>query len=183
MDLTKLSKQELLLKCEGLGITKCKTKNKSELIELIHTNTPTKPIDTNSDLININYIDLCCGIGGFRIGIQYFQAQNKNYRFNCVLSSDIKDDAIKTYNINFNENNSKLSIYDIDNIPKFDLLCAGFPCQPFSSAGHKKGFEDERGSIIFNIINICKMHKPTYVLLENVSNLHPRTFKTAQNSQ
>jgi DNA (cytosine-5)-methyltransferase 1 len=171
MDLTKLSKQELLLKCEGLGITKCKTKNKSELIELIHTNTPTKPIDTNSDLININYIDLCCGIGGFRIGIQYFQAQNKNYRFNCVLSSDIKDDAIKTYNINFNENNSKLSIYDIDNIPKFDLLCAGFPCQPFSSAGHKKGFEDERGSIIFNIINICKMHKPTYVLLENVSNL------------
>jgi len=121
--------------------------------------------------ININYVDLCCGIGGFRIGINYFQTKNKKYKFNCVLSSEIKDDAIKTYNINFNEINEKLSIYDIKNIEQFDLLCAGFPCQSFSSAGNKKGFNDERGNIIFEIINICKKYKPQYVLLENVSNL------------
>ena len=53
----------------------------------------------------------------------------------------------------------------------FDLLCAGFPCQPFSSAGQKKGFEDHRGGMIFKILDICKFHKPRYILLENVHNL------------
>jgi DNA (cytosine-5)-methyltransferase 1 len=122
------------------------------------------------DKINIDYIDLCCGIGGFRIAINNFQKKS-NYNFNCVMSADIKDDALKTYNINFKENNEKINIFDIDKIPPFNLLCAGFPCQPFSSAGQKKGFEDTRGGIIFKIIDICKKYTPKYVILENVSNL------------
>jgi DNA (cytosine-5)-methyltransferase 1 len=119
----------------------------------------------------INYIDLCCGIGGFRVALESFQKKNTNIRFNCVLSADIKDDAIKTYNLNFNENNKKTNILSIEDINSFDLLCAGFPCQPFSSAGNKKGFSDDRGGIIFKIIDICKKYKPKIVILENVSNL------------
>jgi DNA (cytosine-5)-methyltransferase 1 len=125
----------------------------------------------------INYIDLCSGIGGFRVALERFQeAQNnnndKNIKFQCVLSADIKDDAIRTYNLNFNESNKKHNIFDITEIDDdFDLLCAGFPCQPFSSAGQKKGFDDDRGGIIFKIIDICKKHTPKFVILENVSNL------------
>ncbi len=120
----------------------------------------------------INYIDLCCGIGGFRIALERFQDKNTNFKFNCVLSADIKDDALRTYNLNFNEDNKKTNILDINEISSgFDLLCAGFPCQPFSSAGHKKGFDDDRGGIIFKIIDICKKYKPKFVILENVSNL------------
>lgn len=116
----------------------------------------------------INYVDLCCGIGGFRLALENF---DNNIKFNCVLSADIKDDAIKTYNLNFNENIEKLNIFDIDKIDKFELLCCGFPCQSFSSAGNKKGFNDNRGLIIFKIIDICKIYKPINIILENVSNL------------
>lgn len=136
----------------------------------------------------INYIDLCSGIGGFRVALERFQEahnnknksgksgksgkSSKSIKFQCVLSADIKDDAIRTYNLNFNESNKKHNIFDITEIDDdFDLLCAGFPCQPFSSAGQKKGFGDDRGGIIFKIIDICKKHKPKFVILENVSNL------------
>jgi len=148
MDLTKLTKLELLAKCEELGFTKCKSKNKSELIQIINDNTlksKKKQInfiiedeedenETNNDNDNdndndnkndnvfvpnlteieqintIRYIDLCCGIGGFRLALNNFQKQHPNYRFDCVLSADIKDDAIKTYNLNFNENIKKTNI-------------------------------------------------------------------------
>ena len=118
----------------------------------------------------INYIDLCCGIGGFRVALERFQEKN-NIKFKCVLSADIKDDAIRTYNLNFNENNKKTNILDIKEIPNFDLLCVGSPCQSFSSAGNKKGFGDKRGMVLFKIIDICKKYKPKTVIIENVSNL------------
>lgn len=121
--------------------------------------------------IVIKYIDLCCGIGGFRIGINNYEKKNKKYKFKCVFSADIKDDAIKCYNINFSENMTRTDIYDIKKLPRFDLLCAGFPCQPFSSAGTKRGFNDSRGGLIFKILKICKKCKPKYIILENVSNL------------
>ena len=191
MDISTMSKLELLEKCKELGITKCSSKNKSQLIELIHSKQLTPdisnicvepPVKNNEIIILIselsvadckiiNYIDLCCGIGGFRVALESFQKKNTNIKFNCVLSADIKDDAIKTYNLNFNENNKKTNILEINEIDSFDLLCAGFPCQPFSSAGNKKGFDDDRGGIIFKIIDICKKYKPNIVILENVSNL------------
>jgi DNA (cytosine-5)-methyltransferase 1 len=92
-------------------------------------------------------------------------------KFECVFSADIKTDAIKTYNLNFNEKLEYTNIYDIKELPDFDLLCAGFPCQSFSSAGNKKGFNDNRGGMIFKIVDICQKYQPSTVLLENVSNL------------
>ena len=121
----------------------------------------------------IKYCDLCSGIGGVRIGIQEYEKVKDGIQFKCILSADIKQQAIDIYNANFGTNVVKTNIYDIipGEIDKFDLLCAGFPCQPFSSAGNKKGFEDERGGIIFKIIEICSYHKPSVIILENVSNL------------
>lgn len=215
MDTSSMSKSALLDKCVEMGIAKCSSKNKSQLIELIKatSNPHNEPVSMSSlpmyvanvgisrvsivsqidgrlidaivpDVITppiedslqsenriINYIDLCCGIGGFRVALENFQKRNTNFKFNCVLSADIKDDAIKTYNLNFNEDNKKTNILDIKEIEKFDLLCAGFPCQPFSSAGNKRGFDDDRGGIIFKIVDICKTYKPKFVILENVSNL------------
>ena len=118
----------------------------------------------------IPFIDLCCGIGGFRVGIDEF-VKNSNKLFKCVLSADIKQDALDTYNANFGESNTKTDINTLTDLPPFDLLVAGFPCQPFSTAGHQKGFEDHRGGIIFTIRNICKKHRPECFILENVANL------------
>lgn len=130
------------------------------------------PTNINNE-ININYIDLFSGIGGFRVAIEDFAISNKKYNFNCVLSADIKPDAIDTYNINFNENNKAIDINLLEpsDIKQFDLLCAGFPCNPFSSAGYKRGFGDKKGKFIFKILDICKYHKPSIVILENVYNL------------
>ena len=116
----------------------------------------------------ITFIDLFCGVGGVRLGFE------KN-GFKNVFSNDIEKKCAETYNLNFKKNN--LIIEDINKInlkeiPKFDVLCAGFPCQPFSIAGHRKGFEDKgRGDLFFQIINILKNKKPTAFLLENVKNL------------
>lgn len=76
----------------------------------------------------IKYIDLCCGIGGFRVGLQ--QSETDDIKFQCVFSADIKPDAIKIYNLNFNEDMKKTDLYEVElhQIPSFDLLCAGFPC-------------------------------------------------------
>ena len=124
-------------------------------------------------MIEIKYVDFCAGIGGFRYAIDAYQNRRTDINFKCVLTADIKKHAIDTYNLNFNENNPLQDIYELkpDTMETFDLLCAGFPCQPFSSAGQKKGFEDHRGGMIFKILDICKFHKPRYILLENVHNL------------
>ncbi|MDC0230382.1 DNA (cytosine-5-)-methyltransferase [Aureispira] len=119
----------------------------------------------------INYIDLCCGIGGFRLAIQEFEKRNKSHKFRCVFSADIKQDALDTYNLNFKENLIKNDIYDIEKLPAFDMLCCGFPCQPFSCSGNKKGFKDKRGGMIFKLLDLCKLYKPQTIILENVSNL------------
>ena len=132
----------------------------------INTGTIFQP---ENQIKDIKYIDLCSGIGGFRIALESID----NINSKCCLSADIKQDAIDTYNLNFNENNKITDIYTLMNedIEPFDLLCAGFPCQPFSSAGQKKGFSDKRGGMIFKIIDICKYRKPRFVVLENVYNL------------
>ena len=94
--------------------------------------------------------------------------------FECVLSADIKQDAIDTYNANYGEDLTKTdltTLIDKPDMPAFDLLCAGFPCQPFSSAGSQRGFDDHRGGIIYSIHALCQKHKPRHFLLENVANL------------
>ena len=111
-------------------------------------------------------IDLFCGIGGFRL------AMNDN-NVECVFSSDNDKFAQATYKANFGETPSgDIKKIDAKDIPEFDILTAGFPCQPFSYAGEKAGFEDKtRGTLFFDICRILKEHKPPMVFLENVKGL------------
>lgn len=113
------------------------------------------------------FIDLFAGIGGFRIAMQ-------NLGGKCVYSSEWDAQAQKTYLANYGE----MPFGDITKestkqfIPKrFDVLCAGFPCQAFSIAGYRKGFEDTRGTLFFDVAEILKKHKPKVAFLENVKNL------------
>lgn len=111
-------------------------------------------------------IDLFCGIGGFRLAMEDSNVQ-------CVFSSDIDKFAQATYCANFNEiPTGNIKSVEAKDIPEFDILTAGFPCQPFSYAGGKAGFEDEtRGTLFFDICRILDFHKPPMVFLENVKGL------------
>lgn len=111
-------------------------------------------------------IDLFCGIGGFRL------AMEKN-NITCVFSSDIDSFAQQTYNANFGEIPSgDITKIEAKDIPSFDILTAGFPCQPFSYAGLGEGFEDQtRGTLFFDICRILAHHKPKMFFLENVKGL------------
>lgn len=122
-------------------------------------------------------IDLCAGIGGMRLG---FEQTGKTIN---IFSCEKDNSAAKTYQANFGDNPlgdiTKLKIKDI---PDHDILLAGFPCQPFSFAGKRRGFNDTRGTLFFNIAKIIKAKRPKAILLENVKGLlannHGRTFHT-----
>lgn len=125
-------------------------------------------IETNGDeLNNFKYIDLFCGIGGFHIALSSFGAK-------CVFASDIDKYAQNIYKTNFGiQPHGDIKKIKCKDIPSHDILCAGFPCQPFSISGHQHGFEDASGNgkLFFEIIRIVRYHKPKLVLLENVRNL------------
>jgi DNA (cytosine-5)-methyltransferase 1 len=116
------------------------------------------------------FIDLFAGIGGFHIAMEKLGGE-------CVFASEIDAAAIKTYYDNFQiDSNHDITKTNADDIPSFDVLCAGFPCQAFSKAGHQKGFSDTRGTLFFDIERILKFHlnkykKPKMIVLENVRNL------------
>ena len=120
---------------------------------------------------SIRFIDLFCGIGGFRLGAE-IACKHRNLTPNCVFSSDIDPDAQVAYTANFNEipvgDITKVSTCDI---PTHDILLAGFPCQPFSICGDLKGFEDVRGTLFFDIARILEAKKPKAFILENVKQL------------
>lgn len=129
--------------------------------------------------IEYSFIDLFSGIGGFRIGLE-------SVGMNCLFSSEIDNEARKTYQENFGElpygDVTLLSIEDISSLPDFSVLAAGFPCQPFSISGQQQGFEDPtRGTLFFNIMNIVRIKNPRVVFLENVAHLvhhdDGKTFK------
>ena len=127
------------------------------------------------------FIDLFAGIGGFHVAFHNAGAE-------CVFASEIDSSARKTYKQNiqkispelFKEDN-KVNLFNDDirgidpaEIPDHDILCAGFPCQPFSQAGHKRGFEekqDDRGNMFFILRDIIKEKKPKCIFLENVRHL------------
>ena len=116
----------------------------------------------------IRFIDLFCGIGGFRFAIERV-AHNFGLKTECVFSSDIDPDCQKAYEANFKEKPGG-DIHQIPaaTIPDHDILLAGFPCQPFSIIGHRKGFEDARGTLFFEIARIIEAKKPQTFVLENV---------------
>ena len=124
---------------------------------------------------DFKFIDLFAGIGGFHLAMHSLGGK-------CVFASEIDSFARKTYSHNFKKISPDLFEDDLFNvdirsispeiIPDFDVLCAGFPCQPFSQAGYKRGFEDthksERGNLFFNIVDIISAKKPKAFFLENV---------------
>ncbi|HLP88344.1 MAG TPA: DNA (cytosine-5-)-methyltransferase [Nostocaceae cyanobacterium] len=134
----------------------------------------------------IKFIDLFAGIGGMRIGLEQ-ACKSLNINSECVFTSEIKPTAIKTYQQNFIQTSIAGDITKIHNqkIPDFDILLAGFPCQPFSTAGTKQGFLDTRGTLFFEIERILKDKSPFGFLLENVEGLvkhdQGRTLKTILN--
>lgn len=142
----------------GFGINNLPTKeefNKQHSITL----EPDKP--------KFSFIDLFAGIGGFRIAMQSLGGQ-------CVFSSEWDEAVKETYFQNYGEvpfgDITKPEIKAL--IPdQFDVLCAGFPCQPFSNAGLKRGIEDTRGTLFYHIAEILRDHQPKAVLLENVRGL------------
>ncbi|MDR3185834.1 MAG: DNA (cytosine-5-)-methyltransferase [Christensenellaceae bacterium] len=129
----------------------------------------------------VKYIDLFAGLGGIRIGLEQ-SLKKVGLPGECVFTSEIKPHAIGVYQKNFPDDEVHGDITEVDpkNIPDFDILLAGFPCQPFSSAGSRKGFMDTRGTLFFNIEEILKVKKPKAFLLENVEGLvtHDRVDKT-----
>ena len=111
------------------------------------------------------FIDLFAGIGGIRTGFESVGGE-------CVFSSEWDSYAQKTYCANFGEiPHGDITKISPEEIPSFNMLLAGFPCQPFSQAGLKKGFDDTRGTLFFDIARIVRHHKPEVVFLENVRNL------------
>ena len=138
------------------------------------------------------FIDLFAGIGGFHLAMH-------NLGGKCVFASEMDIHARKTYEHNFKKIspelfknkkfNDDIRNMNVSEIPDFDILCAGFPCQPFSQAGHKRGFNDnhnsERGNLFFNIVEILEEKKPKGFFLENVRGLikhdNGNTFKVIRN--
>lgn len=121
---------------------------------------------------NIKFVDLFAGIGGLRLGFE--QAFNEaGFETECVLTSEIKSHAIRALKENFNKEHVKGDICKIksSSFPDFDFLLAGFPCQAFSSAGNRLGFDDTRGTLFFEVERILREKQPYGFLLENVEGL------------
>jgi len=119
------------------------------------------------DMKTIEYIDLFCGIGGFRLAMQ--EAASRTAGAECVFSSDIDEECRKSYFSNFGETpEGDITALETSEIPDHDILLAGFPCQPFSIIGQMRGFDDTRGTLFFDIARILEAKKPKAFVLENV---------------
>jgi DNA (cytosine-5)-methyltransferase 1 len=118
---------------------------------------------------SFKFIDLFAGIGGMRLGFESAGGV-------CVLTSEIDKPALETYSLNYDPKHPHKYFGDICaiksiEVPKHDVLVAGFPCQPYSIAGLRKGLKDERGTVFMEIIRILKDKKPKAILLENVKGI------------
>lgn len=141
------------------------TKPSSLELEMIMSFAATVPYKYKLRKHKFTFIDLFAGIGGIRIPFQ--EAGGK-----CVFTSEWDKYAQKTYKINFGETpEGDITQINENDIPDLDVLLAGFPCQPFSQAGLKKGFADTRGTLFFDIERIIKAKRPKAFLLENVKQL------------
>ena len=120
----------------------------------------------------LKFIDLFAGLGGIRLGFEQ-ACQDRGIETECVLTSEIKPYAIQTLKHNHHHENFVGDIFQVKNedIPPFDFLFGGFPCQPFSASGKRNGFADTRGTLFFEIERIIKHHQPKGFILENVEGL------------
>lgn len=130
----------------------------------------------------MKYIDLFAGTGAFSHVLE-------KKGFQCVFANDMEKSSKEIYNKNHPSHPFVLGNFvdmDVRNIPKHDILCAGFPCQPFSIAGKREGFNDPRSNVFWKIVEIVQYHTPSIILLENVKNLKThyggKTFETISSS-
>ena len=183
MDISKMNKIDLLEKCKELGITKCSSKNKPQLIELINSKQQIpncelkteveETIISTDDTINntshtYTFIEVCAGGGGLSAGLI-------KSGFTPILLNDNNNDCCKTLKHNHPDANVKCSSMDkIDYsqyVNKVDLLTGGVPCQSFSQAGLRKGLDDPRGDLMIKFIEILNLIKPKIFMIENVKGL------------
>lgn len=130
--------------------------------------------DKKTKMKKYKFIDLFAGIGGFHLAFDDAGAE-------CVFVSEWDEPARKTYKANFEKTSPKvfkdnnfagdITKVNPKDIPDFDVICGGFPCQPFSQSGFKKGFKDDRGNLFFHIAEIIRQKKPKAFFLENVRHL------------
>ena len=120
----------------------------------------------------LKFIDLFAGLGGIRLGFEQ-ACHERGIETECVLTSEIKPHAIQTLKHNHHHDNFVGDIFQVKNedIPDFDFLFGGFPCQPFSAGGKRQGFADTRGTLFFEIERIIRYHQPQGFILENVEGL------------
>jgi DNA (cytosine-5)-methyltransferase 1 len=132
----------------------------------------------------IKFIDLFAGTGGIRLGFEQ-ACQKFNLKTKCVFSSEIDKNACASYELNFGHNPFS-DVTKVEELPSFDFMLAGFPCQSFSYAGKRRGFGETRGTLFFEVERLLSKYKPKGFLLENVRGLtthdQGRTFETIINS-
>ena len=121
------------------------------------------------------FVDLFAGIGGFHLALEGFEGLD-GLGGRCVLASEIDPDAQKVYEANFDllpEGDIRSLVADeaVHDIPDHDVLCAGFPCQPFSKSGFQRGIAETRGTLFYDILRILEAKRPRFAILENVRNL------------
>lgn len=169
MDYSNMNKSELLKICNSIGITKCGSKTKSQLIELIDARqTNFDSASTNTTERKYTFIELCSGAGGLSAGLI-------KSGFTPVLLNDINSDCCKT--LKHNHANANVVCGSMDKIDysqyadKIDLLTGGVPCQSFSQAGLRKGLDDPRGDLMMKFIDILNIIKPKTFMIENVKGL------------
>jgi DNA (cytosine-5)-methyltransferase 1 len=131
----------------------------------------------------LRFVDLFAGLGGFHLALSSLGHE-------CVFASEIDEELRVLYLKNFSDMPPSAVVGDIrehrKEVPEHDVLCAGFPCQPFSKSGNQNGHDDTRGTLFHDILQIAKKHKPEYILLENVGNFEQhdqgRTWAIAKSS-
>jgi DNA (cytosine-5)-methyltransferase 1 len=186
MDYLKKTREELITLCKEMKIKGYSGKKKEDICKLINNNIVVEPV-VQSDVQSvvhpqnkIRYIDLFCGLGAFHT------AFNTSPEFECVLACDIDEGVRSIYKANYGlEPKENIRNLDIANMPDFEILCAGFPCQPFSIAGNGEGFNDTvKGNLFYDILKIIDSKNPPMCILENVKNLKThdggKTYQTIE---
>jgi DNA (cytosine-5)-methyltransferase 1 len=169
MEFSQKTRDELILICKERKMKGYSSMKKGELIQMLsvqpESNVSVSSVKPETNPDTIRFIDLFCGIGSFHYSF-------KKLGWECVMSCDIDNAVKETYKTNY----GMVPLGDITEIepkqvPSYDILCAGFPCQPFSQCGQHKGFEDKRGTLFFHIMKFVDFHKPKVIVLENVQGL------------
>lgn len=133
---------------------------------MLFDNTPSSPVaDSKTSQPTLKAIDLFAGVGGIRLGFQQVFKEKLTF----VFASELDKFACQTYHANYGElTHGNITQIEAKDIPSHDIILAGFPCQAFSVAGLRKGFDDTRGTLFFDVARIAQYHRPKLIFLENV---------------